>query len=50
MNDYIAVASQDNNGLSSPVSEHFARCAFFTLGRLHRAGPCAESRHQRGVP
>ena len=50
MNECIAVASQDNNGLSSPVSEHFGRSAFFALGRLHGAGPCAESRHQRGVP
>jgi predicted Fe-Mo cluster-binding NifX family protein len=34
MNDCIAVASQDNNGLSSIVSEHFGRCAFFALAAI----------------
>ena len=34
MNIRIALSTLDNNGLSSTVSEHFGRCAYFTLAEI----------------
>ena len=34
MNIRIAISTLDNNGLSSAVSEHFGRCAYFTLAEI----------------
>jgi predicted Fe-Mo cluster-binding NifX family protein len=34
MDHCIAVASQDNSGLHGAVSEHFGRCAYFTLAEV----------------
>ena len=34
MNICIAISTLDNNGLSSAVSEHFGRCAYFTLAEV----------------
>jgi predicted Fe-Mo cluster-binding NifX family protein len=34
MNIRIAISTRDDNGLSSTVSEHFGRCAYFTLAEI----------------
>jgi predicted Fe-Mo cluster-binding NifX family protein len=34
MNIRIAISTLDNNGLHSAVSEHFGRCAYFTLTEI----------------
>ena len=34
MNIRIAISTLDNHGLSSAVSEHFGRCAYFTLAEI----------------
>ncbi|MEW5959081.1 MAG: NifB/NifX family molybdenum-iron cluster-binding protein [Chloroflexota bacterium] len=34
MNIRIAISTLDNNGLSSAVSDHFGRCAYFTLAEI----------------